>query len=260
MAGGLLNMFKTDTGIIGKLTDAGKSAGTTIGGGITNTAQNTGDTFGSKFSAGLTKAYPYIEAAIVGWQIGTLIYNAAQPAIDEITDYLSGLGKSGGLSVEDITEANKSSKTRWKMYQTQEFIKKWGLNYKIDRKDIENNSAGYKNLREVMTIAEKYPSVLATYSPSRLIDDPELRERILKGNLPKGVTTATPHIKTTSEKLEDYKKSQTMTRETHASGMPSYLSGMNTTTNIYLDTGKLVGGTSRTSATQNNYAMRGYAI
>ena len=203
MAGGLLNMFKTDTGIIGKLTDAGKSAGTTIGGGITNTAQNTGGTFGSKFSAGLTKAYPYIEAAIVGWQIGTLIYNAAKPAIDEITDYMSGLGKNGGLSAEDIEEAGKSTTTLKRMYNTQQFIKKWGLTYKITRKDVENNSEAYKAIRDVRTIMEKYPSVVAAgYHPSRLLADPELREQILKGNLPKNVTPA-QYQKTDRERINE---------------------------------------------------------
>ena len=203
MAGGLLNMFKTDTGIIGKLTDAGKSAGTTIGGGITNTAQNTGNTFGSKFSAGLSAAGAAIEAAIIGWQIGTLIYNAAKPAIDELTDYMSGLGKNGGLSEDDVAEAGKSTTTLKRMYNTQQFIKKWGLNYKITRKDVENNSEAYKAIRDVRTIVEKYPSVVAAgYHPSRLLADPELREQILKGNLPKNVTPA-QYQKTDRERINE---------------------------------------------------------
>lgn len=203
MASGLLNMFKTDTGIIGKLTDAGKSAGTTIGGGITNTAQNTGNTFGSKFSAGLSAAGAAIEAAIIGWQIGTLIYNAAKPAIDELTDYMSGLGKNGGLSEDDVAEAGKSTTTLKRMYNTQQFIKKWGLNYKITRKDVENNSEAYKAIRDVRTIVEKYPSVVAAgYHPSRLLADPELREQILKGNLPKNVTPA-QYQKTDRERINE---------------------------------------------------------
>lgn len=203
MAGSLLNKFKTDTGIIGKLTDAGKSAGTTIGDGITSKGEGIGSTFGSKFSAGLSAAGAVIEAAIVGWQIGTLIYNAAKPAIEELTDYMSGLGKSGGLSAEDIEEAGKSTTTLKRMYNTQQFIKKWGLNYKITRKDVENNSEAYKAIRDVRTILEKYPSVVAAgYHPSRLLADPELREQILKGNLPKNVTPA-QYQKTDRERINE---------------------------------------------------------
>lgn len=275
MAGSLLNKFKTDTGVIGKLTSAGQSAGTTIGGGITDKATGIGSTFASKFSAGLSAAGAVIEAAIVGWQIGTLIYNAAKPAIDEITDYMSGLGKGGGLSPEEQQEARRSNKNRNRLIEVNQFMGKWGFNYRMTREDVDKNSKAYKVIRNVMTIMEKYPSVVAAgYSPTRIAYDPELREQILKGNLPKDVTTATPTTsKPTINNPTDaaaYHKERQQNWKNNASfykpgssaattGINSAISDVNSATNIYLDTGKLVGGTSRTSATQNNYAMRGYA-
>ena len=52
---------------------------------------------------------------------------------------------------------------------------------------------------------------------------------------------ASAHIPTLSEKLEDYKKSQNMTRETHASGMPSYIPRMATGGIVSAPTLALVG-------------------
>ena len=81
MASSLLKKFKTDSVVKGDLTKAGETIGTQVGG-------STSTSFTSKFAAGLNAATSVIQAAIVGWGIGTMIYNAAKPAIDKITDDL----------------------------------------------------------------------------------------------------------------------------------------------------------------------------
>ena len=70
MAKKLLGAFKTNSAVNADLTEAGTSAG-------------------SKIAAGLSAATSIIQAAIVGWSIGTIIYNAAKPWIDKITDELT---------------------------------------------------------------------------------------------------------------------------------------------------------------------------
>jgi hypothetical protein len=71
-----------------------------------------------------------------------------------------------------------------------------------------------------------------------------------------GGTSVVPYTPTTSERLEMSRRQQ-QAQQGYNQYAQKY--AINGGLNVYLDTGKLVGGTSRTSATQNNYAMRGYA-
>lgn len=176
MASNLLSAFKNRSDIKATLEGAGKSVSSRISGGMDG--EGVGTSFGSKLSSGLSKAGVYIQAAIVGWEIGTLIYNAAKPGIDKITDDLLD-AKNAFEDGEKTAEARKSQQTLSRMKETQAFINKWGLNTKITRQDVEKNSAAYKVVRDIMTIMEKYPSL--DYHPARLLADADLREQLLKG-------------------------------------------------------------------------------
>lgn len=74
MAAKLLTTIKTNSVVRTDLAATGESVGSQLGGAT---------------ASGLTKAVAVIQAAIVGWQIGTIIYNAAKPGIDKITNDLA---------------------------------------------------------------------------------------------------------------------------------------------------------------------------
>ena len=84
----LLDFFKTNSGVRSDLTKAGKSISTTIGDSTVAQAEGIGTGFGSKFASGLSAATSVVSAAIMGWDIGTMIYNFAKPGIDKVTDAL----------------------------------------------------------------------------------------------------------------------------------------------------------------------------
>lgn len=260
----LFNYFKTNSATKTTLENAGGAAGEKVSGGMLNKFSNAGSGIVGKISAGLQTAAVLAEAFSIGWAIGTQIRKGLEDTevgkwIDEQARKLSDIINAGEKERAVNTETKANARK-----QLAEF-KKYGITWLSEDDAIRGfNSAAYIRATEIKKILQNNPLLMqngynADWLASLKTYDPEKYAKIQRGDL-SVVGIKTPHIKTTSEKLEDYKKSQTMTRETHASGMPSYLSGMNTTTNIYLDTGKLVGGTSRTSATQNNYAMRGYAI
>lgn len=74
MAAKLLTTIKTNSAVKSSLGETGESVGSQIGGAT---------------ATGLQKAVAGIQAAIIGWQIGTIIYNAAKPGIDKITNELA---------------------------------------------------------------------------------------------------------------------------------------------------------------------------
>ena len=258
----LFNYFTTNSATKTTLENAGGAAGEKVSGGMLGKFSGAAGGIVGKISSGLQTAGVLAEAFSIGWAIGTEIRKGLEDTavgkwIDDqarkLSDIVNADEKEKAVNTETKANARK---------QLAEF-KKYGITWLSEDDAIRGfNSAAYRRAAELKKILQKYPIITqqgynASWLASLKAYDPEEYAKIQRGDLSFLYTTT--HIKTTTEKLEDYKKSQNMTRETHASGMPSYLSGMNTTTNIYLDTGKLVGGTSRTSATQNNYAMRGYA-
>ena len=88
MASKLLKTFKSDSGVQNTLKKAGDAIGDTVGDSTVGKAEGIGTGFGSKFSKGLSAASSVVSAAIIGWDIGTMIYNCAKPGIDKITDAL----------------------------------------------------------------------------------------------------------------------------------------------------------------------------
>ena len=111
IASKLLSKFLGDDGIKGKLSKAGSAILSKIGSGIstaldklktvcskivskirsetTDKAEGIGSSFGNKFKTGLTSAAAVIGAAVAGWELGSLIYKAAKPGIDKITNALT---------------------------------------------------------------------------------------------------------------------------------------------------------------------------
>lgn len=74
MAARLLTVIKTDSLVKTDLAATGSSVGEQLGAGT---------------ASGLSKAVAGIQAAVAGWAIGTMIYNAAKPGIDKITNELA---------------------------------------------------------------------------------------------------------------------------------------------------------------------------
>lgn len=88
MASKLLKTFKSDSEVQNTLKKAGDAIGDTVGDSTVGKAEGIGSGFSSKFSKGLSAASSVVSAAIIGWDIGTMIYNCAKPGIDKITDAL----------------------------------------------------------------------------------------------------------------------------------------------------------------------------
>lgn len=88
MASKLLSTFTSDSGVKNNLKKAGDAIGDTIGDGTVGKADGIASSFSTKFSKGLSAASSVISAAIISWDIGTMIYNCAKPWIDKITDAL----------------------------------------------------------------------------------------------------------------------------------------------------------------------------
>lgn len=201
MAKSLLSFFKNDTGVKGTLTDAGKSAGNTVGGGLVDTAEATGSGFANKLSAGLSAATSVINAAIVGWQIGSMIYQAAKPGIDKITDALTDAMNADNYvkGIEDEIDA-RSKKTLQK-YKNEGFT---GLT--LD--DVKNESQAFRKARKILELLNQYPQLEAAgYTATRILNDVSLYNDLLAGKLPKGVSSinSSTYVPTTSERIQESK-------------------------------------------------------
>ncbi len=201
MAKSLLNFFRRDSDVKGTLTDAGKSAGNTVGDGFKGTAEATGSGFANKLASGLSAATSVINAAIVGWQIGSMIYQAAKPGIEKITDALTDAMNADKYvkGIEDEIDA-RSKKTLQK-YKNEGFT---GLT--LD--DVKNESQAFRKARKILELLNKYPQLEAAgYTATRILNDVSLYNDLLAGKLPKGVSSinSSTYIPTTSERIQESK-------------------------------------------------------
>lgn len=182
--------------------------------GVISKLSQTGSTIGSKIASkasaeghsfGTTFAAG-VTAFCVGWEIGSFLYNTFQEEFDWCGEKLGKIFcKSLNKEVEEA-EARVSKA----MKKTSDIAEKYEkMGYKIDRTNDDTLNIS------LMKAAAKY------YKDQQ--------------------KAASAHIPTLSEKLEDYKKSQNMTRETHASGMPSYIPRMATGGIVSAPTLALVG-------------------
>ena len=146
----LLDTFRTNSSVKTDLKSAGDSIGTTIGDNTVGKAAETGTGFANKFSQGLSAASSVVSAAIIGWDIGTLIYNMAKPAIDKVTDALVNAFNTD----EDVELDNKLMEANAK-WQVAELVQKgatWltsadaGNQYVLDQAaKIINQAARWKD-------------------------------------------------------------------------------------------------------------------
>jgi hypothetical protein len=83
----LYNKFIGDEGVIGTLKKAGNAIGNKINTGLDG--ESIGSGVGTKIASGLKTAGAVIGAAVIGWQIGTKLYECMKPGIDKITDALT---------------------------------------------------------------------------------------------------------------------------------------------------------------------------
>ena len=190
MASKLLSFFKTDKGVKGTLTDAGTSAGNTVGGGLVDTAQSTGTGFASKLSAGLSAATSVIKAAVIGWEIGTMIYNAAKPGIDKITDALTD-----AMNADKYVKANESQMAAQNK-ETYNKLKKEGA-YWLTESDI-GNAAVIQRAANVIGEYKNYKQYGVTISDV-------LNNTTKYQNAKSGKLSASNYVASTSEKLQESK-------------------------------------------------------
>lgn len=200
MASRLLSFFKSDKGVKKDLTSAGESAGTTLGDGLTSKAEGTGTTFSSKLARGLSAAKSVINAAIVGWEIGTMIYNVAKPGIDKITDALTDAMNADKYVENNERQMEAQYKERYNK------LKKAGVDW-LTLDDVKNNTAAYKKANNIVGLLNKYSQLAsAGYTAKRIVNDVSLYEDLMAGKLPKGVSaSSSTYVPTTSERIQQSK-------------------------------------------------------
>jgi hypothetical protein len=201
MAKKLLGHFRSNKDTQTTLTDAGKAAGNTVGSGLEGTAAATGKGFANKLASGLSAATSVINAAIVGWQIGSMIYQAAKPGIEKITDALTDAMNAEKYvkGIEEEVKAN--SKKVLQTYKDKGFT---GLT--LD--DVMNESQAFRKARNILELLNKYPQLAASgYTASRIMNDVSLYEDLKAGKLPKGVSSinSSTYVPTTSERIQESK-------------------------------------------------------
>lgn len=201
MAKRLLSSFKTDAGVKGTLTDAGKSAGNTVGSGFEGTAAATGTGFANKLASGLSAATSVISAAIAGWQIGSTIYTLAEPYINKLTDKIQDLLHKGE-EIQATADALESQNTLKYMNKFKEVGIDW-----IKRSDIENGTQAYFKALKIYSLLNQYPQLAtAGYTAKRISNDVALYNDLLAGKLPKSVSSSSSaYIPTTSERIQESK-------------------------------------------------------
>ena len=214
----LLNAFRTDTDTKKSLGEAGEEVSKQVGDKVDG--KGVGTTFGTKFKAGL-------EAFVVGWEIGTWLYNTFKEKFD-------WAGKELGSTAADAIKAKIQGTIDDKTEKTnQELAKRWN-------KIIGRNIVGAYDFGESETWKKKV--IAAGY-------DPNTGKVIKKSSGSAGYDESF------------YSKSKTKTSGNQSTDPGVVWNEVNS--DIYLDTGKLVGGTrnaySKANSQQYNYTARGLA-
>lgn len=266
----LLNAFRTDLDTKKSLGEAGEEVSKQVGDKVDGTG--IGKKFGSKFKAA-------VEAFVVGWKIGTLIYNAMKPAIDDFIDEMlngadrakAALQKSEEGTKKTISSIQKKLKSSGITYISESEIEKYLKEKEQGGGTALSNALG-RNLREqgvlgkkaegpvekalnAIGFAKKYGGTASQY-----IYDVSLYEKAKAGKL------QTSGKKSLDGKSAGYDESFYSKSKTKTSGNQSTDPGVvwnEVNSDIYLDTGKLVGGTqnaySKANSQQYNYTARGLA-
>lgn len=257
MANNLLTFFKTNAGTKSTLTQAGTTMGDQVGGGFTGQGGTMATGLVGKISGGLKTAATIASAFAIGWELGTLIKKGLDAIgwgqwIDEkINDLMSVVtaAERAQATANEIKSQNLEQLTKYK---------KMGFT-NLTEKDIEIGSQAYKKAYNIAGLLAKYPELQqAGYTATRILNDVSLYEDLMAGKLPTKVQEQKRYVASTSEQLAAYQYSNAYQQVSASMGfVPT--SVLNQNTQIYLDTGKLVGSTGNTRAQQTNYTARGYA-
>ncbi len=144
--------------VLGKLKEIGSAIAGKLKSATTSGAESIGSLFGSKFAKGLGTAGAVVGAAVVGWQIGSKIYEAAKPAIDKITDALQDAFNADRYvkGIEDEVDA-RSKKTLQK-YKN--------LGYKnLTLDDVKNESQAFRKAKNEV-LAKNNQQSAASHIPT----------------------------------------------------------------------------------------------
>lgn len=246
MAKKLLNFIKTDSDTISTLKGAGTAVGGHIGIGADGTTATNAASFIGKLSSGLQTAGLLAQAAAAGYAIGSAIYTAIEPWISDITDAIQDV-----MSAAEDAEANVKGNESYSRLKAAKSVAKWnekGYNLTID--DIQYGTAAYKKAANMEELYRKFPQLeQAKISRDTLMNRTDWYEDLQKGIVPS-------YIQKKADENAAYSAAYSAVSRGML-GVPT--SVLNQQTKIYLDTGKLVGGTGNTRAQQTNYAARGYA-
>lgn len=246
MAKKLLNFIKTDGDTISTLKGAGAVVGGHIGIGADGTTAASATSFIGKLSSGFKTAGVLATAFSIGWEIGSIVYTAIEPWISDIIDAIQNV-----MSLADEAEAQVKGNESYSRLKAAKSVAKWnekGYNLTID--DIQYGTAAYKKAANMEELYRKFPQLeQAKISRDTLMNRTDWYEDLQKGIVPS-------YIQKKADENAAYSAAYSAVSRGML-GVPT--SVLNQQTKIYLDTGKLVGGTGNTRAQQTNYAARGYA-
>ena len=247
MAKKLLNFFKTDGDTISTLKGAGAVVGGHIGTGADGTTAEGATSFIGKLSSGFKTVGVLATAFQIGWDIGSIIYTAFEPWISDTIDAVQDVLSAAKDAEASVKNAESISKLRGA-----KSLAKWHeLGYKyLTIDDVNHMTPALKKAANVEELYRKFPQLeQAKISRNTLINRTDWYEDLQKGIVPKAIQEKADENAAYSAAYSAVSRGML--------GVPT--SVLNQQTKIYLDTGKLVGGTSNTRAQQTNYTARGYA-
>lgn len=246
MAKKTLEFIKTNSDVNTTLAGAGAAVGSKIGLGADGTTATNAASFIGKLSSGLQTAGLLAQAAAAGYAIGSAIYTAIEPWISDITDAVQDV-----LSAAEDAEAHAKGTESYSRLKAAKAVAKWnekGYNLTID--DIQYGTAAYKKAANMEELYRKFPQL----EQAKISRDTLMNRTDWYGDLQKGIVPS--YIQKKADENAAYSAAYSAVSRGML-GVPT--SVLNQQTKIYLDTGKLVGGTGNTRAQQTNYAARGYA-
>lgn len=246
MAKKLLNFIKTDGDTISTLKAAGAAVGTKIGIGADGTTAAAATSFIGKLSSAFMTAGVLVTAFKIGWEIGSKIYKAFEPWINDITDAIQD-----ALSAAEDAEAHAKGTESYSRLKSAYTVAEWNKKgYNLTIGDIQYGTAAYKKAANMEELYRKFPQLeQAKISRDTLMNRIDWYEDLQKGIVPS-------YIQKKADENAAYSAAYSAVSRGML-GVPT--SALNQQAKIYLDTGKLVGGTGNTRAQQTNYAARGYA-
>ena len=185
----LLNKFLGDEGVIGTLKKAGNAIGTKISTGLDG--ESIGSGVGTKIAAGLKTAGAVIGAAVIGWQIGTKLYECMKPGIDKITDALTD-----AMNADKYVKANEQQMAAQNK-ETYNKLKKEGA-YWLTESDI-GNAAVIQRAANVIGDYKKYKQYGVTISD--VLNNTTKYQNAKSGKL----SSSSNYVASTSERIQQSK-------------------------------------------------------